>query len=290
MALLTLAKLMDSVLDEIPGKEQAAIVRSANRVIRRIQTEYVAPKRSTFTTVASTTTGTVNVTQGSTTATFSASVLLTTDPVRLVQIEGDSSWFEVTRNSADTAGVLSSKWAEATDTTATHEIVYPLISFPAGVGEILSVWRAGHEPLHFAVNETEVGWHTVVGTPTYWSPYVHDDAAATPNDDLLRIRLHPVPNTRMVYQYLYKPRTTELDPAGLTTQTVPLPDLWNEAVEQGTLFFLWKQESRNEKAMLQSAVFEAALERARGAQFPATVIMPSQSRAGLHGYEDRPIG
>ena len=290
MALLTLAKLLDEVRDEIPNKEQAPIVRAANKVLRRLQTECLLPQRSTITTKAATTTGTVSVTADSTTATFSSGVLSTSDPLRLVQIDGDSTWFTVTRNAADTAGVLSSAWAEATNATATYKIIYPTLSFPAAVGELLSIWHAGEEPLRFAMNETDVQWQTTVGQPCFWSPLLYDDAAADPNNDLLRIRLHPPTDERIVYSFLYRPRTTFIDTAGATTQTVSIPDLWTEAVVSGTLFFLWKQEANNEKALLHSALYEAAIARARGSSYPDMVLGPRTYRQGMYAYDDRPIG
>ena len=75
MALLTLAELIDEVVDEIPGKEQAPIVRSLNKVIRRLHTEVVQPQRLTFTSKQSVTTGTVSATLASTALTFSSGVL-----------------------------------------------------------------------------------------------------------------------------------------------------------------------------------------------------------------------
>ena len=74
---------------------------------------------------------------------FSSGVLGSTDPLALVQVSGDSAWFTVTRNTADTDGLLSSAWAEATDGTATYSLVYPFISFSAGIGEILKIQRYG---------------------------------------------------------------------------------------------------------------------------------------------------
>jgi hypothetical protein len=286
MALLTLAELIDNVQDEIPGKEQALIVRACNKVIRRIQTELVEPSRSTFTTAASVTTGTVSVTQDSTTATFSSGVVLAADGFRMVQIEGDSTWFTLTRGAADTDGVLSSAGAKATDATATFTIVYPTVSLPNTVGEITDIRRVGEASLNFRASG---GQPYTSGVPKSWSPFVHDEATANPSDDLTRIYLDPAPNARFVYTYWYKPRTPFIAVGAATTVTVPFSDLWFETIVQGTLFFLWKQEAQAEKALLASALYEAAFARARGAQLPSAVIKPRDSGRGVYAYEQRPV-
>lgn len=286
MALLTVAKLVDQVLFEIPGKEQAPIVYALNLVVRRIQNDFVEPIRATFTTRATYATGTISVTQDSTSVTFSGTPLLSADPVMLLQVEGDSEWFVLTYVSTST-GTLSSKWAGATNATATFTIAYPTVSFPAGVGRVLKIQRYGYTPLVFNVGG---GCPSVSGTPMSWSPYYHDPASASPNDDLLRFYLNPAPDSRVVYSYWYSPRTAELDTAGATTQVVPLPDIWNEAVLQGVLFWLWKQEARSERALVQSALYEAALARARGSASSSSVLIPERTRVGLYGFEQRPIG
>lgn len=287
MALLTLANLLDDVLDEIPGKEQEPTVRAANKVIRRLHTELVQPQRSTFTTKAATTSGTVGVTQDSTTATFSGSVLSTSDPLRLVQVEGDSTWFLVTRDAADTDGILSSKWGQATNATATYTIVYPTVSFASTVGEILSIQRPGEEPLDFRIGGR---FPETSGIPQAWSPYSHDGSSASPDNDKTRIILNPAPESRIVYSFWYKPRTTLLDASGATTQTIPFSDLWYECIVQGALFFLWKQEAQSEKALLASQLYERAMNRARGSALPAATIKARNRRAATYIYEERPIG
>jgi hypothetical protein len=286
MALLALSELIDDVLDEIPGKEQAPIVRGLNKVIRRLQTEVVVPSRGTFTTKVAVTSGTVSVTQDSTTATFSGSVVLAADPVRLVQISGDQIWFTMTRGAADTDGVLSSKWAQATDAAATYTIMYPTISFPSNVGEILSIKRLQDDELDFRVGGQlpQTG-----GVPSSWSPFTNDVDAAAPSDDLTRILLDPGPQTRETYTYWYKPRTTFVAVAAATTVTVPFSDLWYEAIIQGVLSFMWKQEGDVNKAMISAALYEKAIRRARGAALPGAVIQPRRVSGRGFVYEDRPI-
>lgn len=287
MALLTVAELMDDVLDEVPGKEQAPITRAANKVIRRIHTEVVAPVRGTVTTKAQVTTGTVSVTQGSTTATFSSGVVLAADPLRLVRIQGDTTWFVLTRGAADTDGVLSSDWAEATNGTATFEICYPAVTFPSDVGELLEMWRTNEEKLDF---RTGIRVPITAGRPRSWGPYQHDSSSADPDNDRLRVVLDPAPQAAEAYTYWAKPRATFLDPAGADTQTIPFSDLWYDAITQGVLMYMWKQEGDKKKIMTQNALYEGALDRARGSQLPAAVIPPRRVRGGVWAYEERPYG
>lgn len=294
MALLTVANLIDDTLDEIPGKGTQPIIRAINKVVRRIYTELVEPQENTFTTVPSVTTGTVAATQDSTAVTFSSGVLLAADPLpRFVQITGDNSWFLVTRNAADTVGVLSSKWAAATDSAATFTIVYPVIAFPSGVGEIVSIGQAGFDPLKFRVGtrdtQTSWWWQMGVGLPTHFGPYIHDENTASPNDDKLAHILTPAPQDRRVYSYTYKPRATFLNPAGATTQTIPLQDRWYEAIVEGVLYHVWKQEGKDSRWMGQRVVYEQALSRTRGSALPAAVIGPKRRVGGLWVYENRPI-
>ena len=287
MALLTLADVLNECADEIPGKavQQAQIVRALNKVLRRIQTEFVEPTRMTFTTRVATTSGTVNATQDSTAVTFSGTPLLSTDPLMLIQIQGESTFFILTYASTST-GTLSSKWAQATNATATYTIVYPTVSFPATVGEVVRVQQYGYEPLNFRLGGT-CPWLT--GIPTSWSPYYHDEQGTTPNDDLTRIFLDPAPADRFVFEAWVKPRTARFFNDTATTETIPFSDLWWEAITEGVKYFAFKQTSETDKAMLQSALYEGALQRARGAALPAAVV--HRTRRADHNiiYETRPI-
>lgn len=289
MALLTIADLQDDVADELPNKEAAVIVRAVNKVIRRIYTEFVEPQESTFTTVPTMATGTVSVIQDSTTINFSSSVLSSTDPVTFIQVTGDNAWFQVTYVSAS-QGTLSSKWAGSTNATATYQMVYPVYSFPAGIGEIISIGQSGFDPLKFRIGtrdtQTSWWWQMGVGLPTHWGPWTHDETAGVDN---LRIIVTPAPLDRRVYAYTYKPRVARLNPVGATSQTIPLQDRWYEAICEGVLFFCRRQENESMKGFAQSAAYEAALSRCRGASIPAAIIPPKRRVGGLWVYENRPI-
>lgn len=286
MAQLTLANLIDEVQDEIQNKPQAKIVRALNKVIRRIYHEPPMWKRGTFTTSPKVVTGTVSVTLNSTTATFSSAILATTDPLTLVQIEGDQAWFTLTPSNT-TVGALSSVWPTTTDATATFTLVRPSITFPSDVGEIMEVGRDNYEPLSFARDEFRRAWPSAmaVGVPELWFPYLHD-SSGTP-DDKLRIVLVPAPDTRMVYSYSYRARPTFIAADAATTVTVPLPDVWNEAVIAGVLAYLWKQE---DAAGLRSRMdlYEGLVARTRARVLPAATIKPRIPRRALAIYSNRP--
>lgn len=278
MPLKTVAELLDDLCDHIPSGAQAKVVRAANLVIHRIYAETTIPEYSTFTTKAKVTTGTVSVTQDSTGAEFSGTPLSTSDPIVLIQIDGDAQWFAMSITDTNT-GVLSSAWAAANNATATYTMVYPAISFPRAVGEILRIWREGEQDVKFCADRgSEWLSNAVAGTPIRWSPYIHDSASATPNDDLLRILLTPAPESRLVYQIAYKRRPTLLSPSGATTQTIPLPDVWNECVVAGTLFFLWDQRDQQDRSDFWRAEYERVFQRTRGTLLPAASVSPRTRR------------
>lgn len=289
MALRTLANLISEVQDEIPEKPQAKIVRSINKVLTRIVTEMQEPKRSTFTTKAKIETGTVIVTQDSTTATFSSTILSDTFPFMMLQVEGDENWFNLTYSST-TVGILSSAWAEDTNATATYTLVFPAVSFPSDVGRVLSIYQNPQRPLTYGGIERAGSWPwQVFGRPTNWLPYRIDMTATTPDDDKTRVLLWPAPDARMVFSYSYYPRIAFLTEAGATSQTIPLSDLWYEAICAGVIYHCWQQDDRPKAETLCRPVYEAALMRARGAQYPSAVIMPRAMQPRLGAYEQRPI-
>jgi hypothetical protein len=291
MALMTLATLLRIVRHEIPGKDQPSVVDAVNMVIRRVHTDTVEPQRTTFTTKAQATTGTVAIAQDATLATFTglATALAATDPLTLVQIDGDSTWFPLTYASAST-GNLSSKWAEATVAAATFTLVYPTASFPNTVGEVLNIFR-GSDKLAFRPGG---GCPWGVGSPMSWSPYRHDEASAAPSDDLTRVWLDPAPTDRQALVLEYRPRTPAIATDAATTVTIPFTDLWEEAIVEATLEILWGQESDGKtRVALKHARAENALARARGGADPAGVI-PRTNRLGPSGgfgwTDQRPIG
>lgn len=274
MARLTVADMIDAVTDFIPSIAQAKIVRASNYVLQRIHVETSIPEYSTVTTKAKVTTGTVSVAQDSTTATFSSAVLSTSDPFHLVQIEGDSAWFPLTPSST-TVGALASKWAVATDADATYTLVYPSISFPRGVHQVTRIWRESLGDIVYAADrgsDFQAFTGSITGTPTTWSPYAHDSASASPDDDLLRILLTPAPESREVLMYSFVRRPTLLTPGGATSQAYPVPEFWTPTLVAGTLFWLWDQRDKQDRSAYWLSEYNREFSRVRGTLNQSAVV------------------
>lgn len=290
MALLTLANLIDEAQDVHTTIPQAKVVRALNKVLRRIYAETTQPEYTTFTTLPKVTTGTVAVTIDSTAVTFSSAVLSSTNPLMLLQIEGSAAWFVLTYAST-TTGTLSSKWAEATDAAATYTLVFPAVSLPFAVGSVLRIWREGLGDIEYAGDrgsDDSSLTTSVTGTPTRWSYYLHDSASANPNDDLLRVLLTPAPETREVFNLTYTRRPTLLSAGGATTQTIPLPDVWNEAVIAGTLAYVHEIRGNNDMAAAKFRFFDRLLKQTKGDTNRAGVVMPRRRAYGLRAISPNP--
>lgn len=274
--------LVNLVTDAIPSASTAKIMRAANLVLLRVHNELTLPEYGTFTTRAKVTTGTVSVAAGSTTAEFSGTPIATTDPFSLIQIEGDDAWFTLTPVDTNT-GTLGSAWATTTDATATYTLVFPTVSFPKAVGGVLRIWRDGEADLFFAGDRGAAFAPAALGptgTPTYWSPYLHDSAAASPSDDLVRLLLSPAPESAEVLSYSYRRRPTLLVESGGTvlTQAVPLPDAYNEVVYAGILFWFWNQRDRGGQGEYWRGVYENAFRRVKGYVQPSTMVQSHNAR------------
>jgi hypothetical protein len=266
MAQMSAADLIDYVRDHIPDKNQQKILRAANMVIQRIYGEVGQVERSTFTTKAPITTGTVSATQENTAVTFSSAVLGSTFPMMYLKIEGDSTWYTLTYVNT-TSGTLSSAFAGDTGAALTYTLAFPVISFPTNVQQVLSIWQETFAPLRFAATERTPGLaerrtELATGRPEYYAPYLFDSSGTTPNDEKLRVILSPAPDDIYAFTYAYKRRPSLLTPGGATSQTLLLPDFFNEAIMAGTLFHCWDQEDAQERSQYWLGLYEAAWRRA----------------------------
>lgn len=293
MSQLTLSDVVTFVHIHIPDYPQAKIGAAVNLILEEVYERLNEIGYSTFTTRAPTTTGTVSVTNGSTTATFSSGVLLAADAFRVVQIGDDVTWYVVTRNAADTAGVLSSGFAGATNATAAFRIYYPTVTFPAGVGQILEIKRESDVPLQFApgINPATIVSVGTVGAPRYFAPYSFDDAA-TPND-AVRVILRPFPNAMYGYEYQFIARPTLIDPDTVTPSTVKVavPTTFRQPLLFGVLTLCWlgdDQELSDRWSAKAENAFKKALayggQLASGAQRQGVY---AQQR-GFTAYQNRP--
>lgn len=294
MAQLTVQNIIDFVQDYIPDCPQAKIVRKTNLVLQRIYGEIGQVARSTFTTKASVTTGTVSVTNGSAGVLFSSGVLSTVDPLTYIQISGSSTWYTITRNGNDAQGLLSSFFDGASGSGLSYTICYPSVTFPTSVLQVLGIWKEAFKELKFANTEhiARLFDRITVGTPEWYAPYLTDTSGTTPDDEKLRFLLVPAPSTALTLTYAYKVRPTLLDPAGSTSQTSGLPDFYNETILNGTLFFLWDQEDKQDRSSFWKGEYESAWKRAM-AQVAVNVDTRMEdaydgAEQGL--YDNRPIG
>lgn len=241
MAQYTLSDVIGFVQDYLPDVPQAKIVRKLNLIIEDIYTEVGQVQVSTFTTRAPTTSGTVTATAASASLTFSGTPLASTDTLMLIQIDDDATWYKLTYASTST-GTLSSVFAGTGGAGLSYTIVYPTVSFPSDVQQVLSICRQGHEPLEYAskTNLEERGCHFSPAQPTWFSSYLFD-AAASP-DDAHRCLLIPWPDAAYSFEYSYLPRPTLLTTGGATTQKVLLPSIFNRCVLFGTLALCYGQD------------------------------------------------
>ncbi len=293
MSLLTIADVVAFVRDYVPGCPQPKIIRKLNLVLAEIHEEVAQVEWTTFSTRAPVTTGTVSVAAGSTAVTFSAAVLTfpNVDSLVMVRIDADTNgtWFTVTPSST-TVAALSSKYAGATDTVATYRIVYPVVVFPAGVGQVTYVSRLSKK-LDFATRENAEmrASADVVGVPRWYGPYVHD-ATATP-DDAHRLVLTPFPDGAYTYECSFMNRPVYLGIADATSTKLDLPQQFDRAILFGTVALCWSQEDGDSKFGTWWGRYQKALAQARAVGTAQITGARSGSRGRARGrsweYRDR---
>lgn len=300
MAQLTLGNITTYVNYHIPDFLQARVAFSANLVLKRIHRRIGVISRSTITTLATTTTGTVQVTEGSVNVTFTNAVLASSiaasGVMRVIQVDGTREWFNLTR-STDNTGTLSSAWPTDTNNTASFTIAYPLVTFPSTVLAVQRMWMEGYRELLFAGDEKQDGGTPGVqgvtggrispGRPIWWGPY-DMDTTGTP-DDLVRRMLLPWPDQAYVIQYSYLKRPTVFDGAGSSGQTTGLPAMWDQVIIDGTLYHSFVQQNRRENA----AVWRAEYDRSFGeacADLGAVSRMGDTGEGGIWIEESWPVG
>lgn len=282
MAQLTLSTLLTEVQDYIPGKPIAQVSRAANQVLRRLYRELNLTHRSTFTTTAPYSTGTVSVTQGQTAVTSSGATW-TNGITCLLKIAGCDTWFTFTTTSTS-AGTLSSAWPETSVSGGTYEMVFPFVTFPAAVLYPTRLYLQGYTELRFASDENR-GWYTNdPAQPMFFIP-MQTDTSATP-DDAYRIQLLPSPDDAYAVNYIYKVRPTYF--TATAGDKSYLPAMFDDAILYGTLFHCWDQEDKQDRSTYWKAMYEQAMAEAR-AEWSALQVT-RMGGDGLGGtYEDWPV-
>lgn len=279
MSLLTLQNVVDWVQIHIPGYPQVKVGTALNLVVEEVFERLHQVEYTTITTLAPVTTGTVSATNGSATVTFSASVLATTDPLRIVQIGDDPTWYVLTRVSG-MGGTLSSKYAGTTNATASHKIAYPAVTLPGAVGQVLRLHREGFRDLDYGPDIDPESYCRLgtVGAPTAFAPYSIDQSASP--TDSIRYLLRPAPDATYALEIDYLARPTLVDPSSATptTEYVAVPSSFRRAVNYGTLALCWLAEDRadNPWEMKAEDAFRKAL---------ATTGTPSSGpRRGVYAH------
>lgn len=263
MSQLTVGQLVSFVQDYIPGVPKAKVIRKFNLLAEEIFEEVSQVEWSTVTTRAKVTTGTVSVTNGSTSVTFSSGVLAapSTDSLVFGQIGDDPTWYPVTYVSS-TSGTLASKYAGTTNALATFTLVYPVIVFPAAVGQVLGMRYRG-EKLEFATPDNASARYDAetIGRPRWYGQYVHDPNA-TP-DDAHRVILWPFADATYSLEFCYLRRPTLLGVTDGDSAILGLPSTFNRAIEFGTLALCWSQEDGGARFGEWWGRYERALSKAR---------------------------
>lgn len=288
MAQLTLANVLDFVQDEIPQRPVEKVTRALNLTLLELANELPMIQRSTFTTRAQITSATATVTAGATGVSFSASILSASDPLMMVQVAGDSTWYSMTYASAS-AGVLSSAFAGASGSGLSCTVAFPSVTFGTDVGEVLRMWRQGFIEIKPSLDQYRpslVAWNDT-GPPQFWSPYKFD-GSATP-DDSLRILLEPAPDAAYSVMFSYRTRIAFLTVGGSTSQKVACPDVYDSAVVSGTMWRCWDQEDGNGRANVWEARYARDKNRIRASRQAQADQMEDGFNGGLYVYEQHPV-
>lgn len=260
MAQLTVTEILARVRDFMPNKPQAGIIRALNDTIEEIHELVAQPERSTFTTRAPTTSGTVSVAAASAAVTFSGTPLASTDTMMLIQFGGDSAWYVLTYVTTST-GTLSSVYAGTTNTVATYRIVYPTVVFGSTVGRVSMVRHDGFTVLECVEPANAELWFqtTTYGRPLRWSPYVY---GGTSPDDSHRVTLDPAPDAAYAMTYIFVRRPAVLSLTDDGTGKTSLPSLFNRAITLGTVARCWDAQDGEDKARSKYARYEEAVRAA----------------------------
>lgn len=291
MSQLTYLNVIDFVLDYLPGIPNAKIGRKLNLVIQDIYDEIAQIERSTFTTRAPTTTGTITVVAGSASVSFSGTPLATTDTLRMIQIYGVSEWFNLTYVSTS-SGTLSSVWPSTSGSGLAYKIVYPTQTFPVDVAQVLNARREGYDPLEFSTehNAQHRAYSLTPGVPRWYSTYLFDSSGSP--DDLHRIYLTPPPDAAYTYMYSYIPKPALITVDGATSQVLGLAAVFNLAVQFGTLALCFGQDDDESSMGPWWGRYQKELQKAlahTSAESPKRRQSAYRTGRGITTYDSWPI-
>ena len=233
MASLTYTNLETRVMNRlrIPTTntdQQTRVAGIINDVYRDIYMKYNwwwCVKRGTLVTADDISTGTISVTNASTSATFSSAPTPSVAG-RVLIVTGNADSNAVYRISTHTAGataaVLDAVYTGANNTTASYRVYQDTYSLPTDVGVLIHVKRYGYSwPLEDIGYERMLdlkNYDTRVGKPHAYS--VYDFATTGDPTTARRIIVHPYPDKDYRLEIHYK-QTLNTELSGSTRPFIP---------------------------------------------------------------------
>ena len=237
MAKLTLTNLVAEIQDHIPDKEEATIVRAANRVIRELTNEgnLYTKGSHTFTTTAPRTTGTVSVTQSGTTVT--GTDFVDEDLYQIIQIEGSNHWYPITAVTAGVSCEIDGGWESTDVTDGGYTVAYHRYVMPVGTIQIKAIKRPNRNGLTRINDELydNMMYHVNIMEPTRYYLTKPLNSAGSPE-----IILMDWPDGVYSYTVVSVDAPTLYGAGG--SDTCNLPENYELALIYGTLMHCWDQE------------------------------------------------
>src|SRR5688572_10347425 len=247
--LVTVSSLLDAVQNElrIPTSnttERAKIADMMSFVYGDIcakQDWWWLKQYTVINTGAKITAGTVNVTEGSASITFSTAPQRLSANVSVANnvlvIPGSASdpnaaYRILSHTSGNTTATLDAAFTGETDTTAGYTVYQVAYNLPADLGKLMTVKRYGYlEPLNrIGIEDLSYlrSWNTMEGAPQYYS--IFDFATAGDPSTVRQLQVHPYPDQAYRIEVWYK-----LQQSGDVETQCYLPQDYQQALVYGTL-------------------------------------------------------
>lgn len=159
-------------------------------------------------TVEQITTGTVNVSNGSASITFSSAPSISVTGW-FIQFEDTDNWYEISAHTASaTSATLTTQFIGTTDTTATYVLRKVYYALPSNTGQVLDMRETVQDrkieyvPLRHL--DRYVSDRTMLGTPNFYTIVGLDSSR------LFRVEFFPVPDDTLQIWVRYYKTATEL--------------------------------------------------------------------------------
>ena len=264
MAQMSLSDLQTQVLDWLPGKSTAAIARAANLALRKLYA-YAGPTlRTTLSSTAPYTTGTVAIANGATAVTMATGTWAASTDGQLIQCEGEPTWYGLTRLTANT-GTLSSAFAGADLTVGTYTVAYAFYDLPTTLSAVFNIWRDPRTRLTRMNDEEYARWMSSPQSPGMPLQYAVVKGTHASNS-AVRIQLVPYPDDVYTFVLAGRTRPTLFANSSPTTEYSGLPEDYDPALLAGTLDYLMDQRDAQARAAWWHGAWKEALSQAQATQ------------------------